>query len=424
MSPVICWGGMAKSADSTQTIEQAIEQAISAHNADPDAHAGAGESIDVHRGDYPLDHPYGTVTPPHLTTPAKTATVYVDPAGGADYTDLATAIAAVYASGGGTVYLKPGVYPVTTAVTLKAGVNVIGEDPLACILDITTAQGRLELWPDRDVYGEGTITFTKSSKTVAGVATNFLSYVQAGDYINNPYSNDWYKITTVNSNTQLTLKNTYTGKTRSGIVTLAGPMTEKVILSNFSVRSNQAGYHGITLAQCLNVTLDNVHFEDEDTALLSLYYCYKTTISNVKGATSGEWFIRLEGCDKCNIISTQVANNNYAGYAAITLSGCNQTTIINCQITGCTGKGVGIYGGLKNIISSCAMLNNTEEGILISQSSNNVVEGCQSTNNGTWGVVITAGATYNLVHGNQLRDNTSGTISDSGTNNQKLDNII
>jgi hypothetical protein len=65
-SPVV-WGTLPKAQDNPQTIEEAIASAISAHEADPEAHMGSGESIDVHRTNDTLDHPAGSVVNDKLT---------------------------------------------------------------------------------------------------------------------------------------------------------------------------------------------------------------------------------------------------------------------------------------------------------------------------------------------------------------------
>jgi hypothetical protein len=55
------WGLIPKAQDNAQTINEAIAEAIAVHEADPDAHLGDGESIDVHRKNSTLDHPEGSV---------------------------------------------------------------------------------------------------------------------------------------------------------------------------------------------------------------------------------------------------------------------------------------------------------------------------------------------------------------------------
>lgn len=55
------WGQMPKSQESDQTIEERVAEMIAEHEADPEAHLGAGESIEVHRTQTTLDHPQGSV---------------------------------------------------------------------------------------------------------------------------------------------------------------------------------------------------------------------------------------------------------------------------------------------------------------------------------------------------------------------------
>lgn len=51
------WGMLAKSQDNPQTIEERIAEMISQHEEDPEAHMGAGESIENHRINEVVDHP-------------------------------------------------------------------------------------------------------------------------------------------------------------------------------------------------------------------------------------------------------------------------------------------------------------------------------------------------------------------------------
>ena len=63
---IICWGNLAKSADSTERIEQAIEGYIESHNDNPNAHMGDDYSLGAHRLQTALDHPYGSIKYYHV----------------------------------------------------------------------------------------------------------------------------------------------------------------------------------------------------------------------------------------------------------------------------------------------------------------------------------------------------------------------
>lgn len=61
MADPIVWGLLPKAQDNPQTIDEAIAAAIAAHEADPDAHLGDGESLESHRANDTIDHPAGSV---------------------------------------------------------------------------------------------------------------------------------------------------------------------------------------------------------------------------------------------------------------------------------------------------------------------------------------------------------------------------
>jgi len=59
--PIICWGNLAKSADDVIRIEQAIEDYVSGHQQDPNAHMATEYSLGAHRQVEELDHVDGSV---------------------------------------------------------------------------------------------------------------------------------------------------------------------------------------------------------------------------------------------------------------------------------------------------------------------------------------------------------------------------
>lgn len=63
----INWGNLTKSQDDNETIEQAIDRLISAHEASSDAHLGVGESLETHKSFEIIDHPAGSVLADKIT---------------------------------------------------------------------------------------------------------------------------------------------------------------------------------------------------------------------------------------------------------------------------------------------------------------------------------------------------------------------
>ena len=61
MADAVVWGQLPKAQDDATTIDDAISAAIVAHEGDPTAHLGAGESLEVHRANEIIDHLAGSV---------------------------------------------------------------------------------------------------------------------------------------------------------------------------------------------------------------------------------------------------------------------------------------------------------------------------------------------------------------------------
>jgi hypothetical protein len=55
------WDLLQKNLTDPETIEEAVARLITAHEADPTAHLGVGESLQAHKADDILDHPQGSV---------------------------------------------------------------------------------------------------------------------------------------------------------------------------------------------------------------------------------------------------------------------------------------------------------------------------------------------------------------------------
>jgi len=62
------WGQLKKAQDDDTTIDQAIAAAIATHEADPDAHTGAGESLETHKSQEVVDHPAGSILGDKITS--------------------------------------------------------------------------------------------------------------------------------------------------------------------------------------------------------------------------------------------------------------------------------------------------------------------------------------------------------------------
>lgn len=57
------WSALPKDQDNAQLISEAISEAITNHEADPNAHLGAGESLEQHKSNEIIDHPAFSIVP-------------------------------------------------------------------------------------------------------------------------------------------------------------------------------------------------------------------------------------------------------------------------------------------------------------------------------------------------------------------------
>jgi len=55
------WGLMPKNQDDPTKIEERMTEMITEHNEDPDAHLGAGKSLETHKTNETIDHPAGSL---------------------------------------------------------------------------------------------------------------------------------------------------------------------------------------------------------------------------------------------------------------------------------------------------------------------------------------------------------------------------
>jgi hypothetical protein len=65
------WGELAKAQDNNQKINEAIDEAIANHEADPTAHLGSGESLEAHKTSEIIDHPARSVVYDKVTGNAE-----------------------------------------------------------------------------------------------------------------------------------------------------------------------------------------------------------------------------------------------------------------------------------------------------------------------------------------------------------------
>lgn len=122
------WAGLERATTDPTTIDQAISEAITAHDDDPEAHLGPDQSLQSHRAAEIIDHLAESVVNDKLATVARTYTAIVDPSSDVDFDTIESALAYVVGKGGGNIFLKAGTYYLSEIVYWPVNVNMTGED--------------------------------------------------------------------------------------------------------------------------------------------------------------------------------------------------------------------------------------------------------------------------------------------------------
>lgn len=121
------WGNMAKDLNSNQTIPQAIAEAVTVHNDDPDAHIGPTRALESHRAAEIIDHRAESIVNDKIKPNARTYVAIVDDNSPADYDNIDDACAYAASLGGGSVFVRRGNYQINRHILAHSGIDIVGE---------------------------------------------------------------------------------------------------------------------------------------------------------------------------------------------------------------------------------------------------------------------------------------------------------
>lgn len=128
------WGDLDRATNDNTKIDQAIDEAIVAHNDDPDAHLGPSQALESHRASEIIDHLAESVVNDKIATIARAYVAIVDPASDVDFDTIGAAVAYAAGKGGGTIYLAAGDHYLSGAVSLPMNINFYAADYESCTI--------------------------------------------------------------------------------------------------------------------------------------------------------------------------------------------------------------------------------------------------------------------------------------------------
>lgn len=380
----------------------------------------------------------------------------VDTRGNGDYTRVADA----FAAGKTSVYVRDGLYIETANIVLPDGGQLVGESQSNVKLVLAAGNSVIVDGSGGIKVNSGTISIAHGSSTVIGAGTNFTALLSQSFIL---LGTNFYQVLSIESDTSLTLKEVYQGKSLSGMACLAERMFTGVKISNIViVNSSSTGlylrairhcsFKGIAVLNCtpnitvadagdsslyeficgfsngVGVTLDNAHSMLCDT--LDVYNSTSHGIE-LKSHSSSNVFDSCSTSNNAgigvyisgnafdiNVADTVIKHNNNSGL--VTDSGSNQIIVVGCTVIENLLVGIGL-GGLFGVVSNNIVSRNGGHGI--SGAHNCVLTGNQLCENGGDGIFYHSG-TSTIVTSNRLCANIGSGINIEATSCVLANNIV
>lgn len=128
MSAPYIWGDLDRATNDNTKIDEAIGEAITAHNDDPTAHLGADQSLQSHRASEIIDHLAESVVNDKMRFNARAYRAIVDPSSDVDFDTIKSAVDYARENGGGAVLVMPGTHYIADTVWLDERTTLVSLD--------------------------------------------------------------------------------------------------------------------------------------------------------------------------------------------------------------------------------------------------------------------------------------------------------
>lgn len=126
MSTPFIWGNAPRATNDNTLIDEAIAEAIGSHEADPEAHLGADESLQSHRAAEIIDHRAESVVNDKIARTARRFVAIVDPNSASDFASIQGALDYAVGIGGGDIFVVPGTHTITADINMSVACGIYG----------------------------------------------------------------------------------------------------------------------------------------------------------------------------------------------------------------------------------------------------------------------------------------------------------
>lgn len=382
-------------------------------------------------------------------TVTKSWDAIVDINGTGDY----TSVAAAFADGKASIYIRNGTYVETSDIIIPNHGKIIGEANGQVTIVLI---GAISIKADA-THGvkenAGTISITNNNNVVTGLGTSFTNLLP-GQYI--LIGNNFFIIASITSDTSLTLVDTYRGNTVSGHTYLAQNMYTGITIENllivgsstiglylrglrhFTLKSvavvnsfqtikiedsgdsslytiivqNSGGY-GIQITNCYDFLCDTINvFNCASDGIIVDSATVCIIIETCSCTCNGRNGFNVMGSATCVNVTNCVAKQN-AAYGLYAGNNISHLTIESCMILDNGSDGVHLMG-TNNVVSNSIVKSNGGNGIM--PGNKGIVTSNQCIQNGNNGIMINQ-QNYCKISSNYVSHNTTRGIYCRGLNN-------
>lgn len=342
--------------------------------------------------------------------------------------DIQTYLDIISTAGGGTLFLQPGTYTLTSDILIPSGVTLQGVSRDGVIIDCNASYAVKIV--GSNTYSTGTVTINNGATSLVGSGTTWTS-AMVGRYV--LLDGLWYEITAFTDTTHITIS-TYQGDNLSGSTYVLATVNFSTIIQNLTVTG--ATGSGIVVQYAQECQLNNLVVYDNGTGIEMDYVVFpklevtsnengvNLNMSYVEGfyidysefnfSTTGAGII-MANTRNATLFNSSINDNTGDG---LNLTTCSKIAFISFDISGNGGQGVEMVSGCNdNQFTDGVLDGNTSDGFKMTATSDrNILVAMSVKNSGGYGINIAASTCdNNQIIAPAFDNNSSGTISDSGT---------
>ena len=170
------WAGLQRATNDPTTIDEAIGEAIAAHQDDPDAHLGPGEALESHRASEIIDHRAESIVNDKIRGIARRYIAIVDPNDPYSFDTVQEACNYASSVGGGDILVQRGTHYIESPLRLVPTCSLYGFGQGETILSFDNS--------DVDAiyiqgFGDRSIAYLGNAVAVTG--TNYVDFTSTSN---------------------------------------------------------------------------------------------------------------------------------------------------------------------------------------------------------------------------------------------------